>query len=390
MLPGKGQIVDSFSNDPDVGKALNNGQCEFLTTAVFPLLIEGAQSCVATVTAGGDPDLLDFIALNTISAINHLKEGPVATFNTTPVHIFELNYFRALGQFTQPTGPVVYTGSGGRGAEIYSSMGFPSIFTHPANQGEGKPIFGTMPPRVHSAEPNPVFNAEMFKRVARKLLPRFTIADSGNVLGDNTGLLLTNDSHQSLLDQYPNHSIEELVALRLDPDSLISSGRINLDSGDVAFTDRMVEAQRTLFKLLNKVSTNGHAIFTVGRGNADDIVQQQTRRCVLTGLRECLADNKIPFIEAYNPMAMLVNRFARIFEDRRTVLMDLLPSASVQALIIPYSRRISSLSDYSTDRMQDQLSKAAHFAELTTLWGTGMDEDDLERGHGLQENIIEP
>ena len=291
-----------------------------------------------------------------------------------------MNYYRTLGQFTEPTGPVVYTGSGPRGPEIYSSMHFSGFLPHPDPSLAEKPIFGTLPPKVHSAEPNPTFGTKKFVEVVKELLPPFTTATSGNLVGhDKLGLLLTDDSHQSLLSQYPNHSIEELVALRLDPDSLVSGGAIDLKLGDDDFANKMVRSIPVLIQMLNKLSANGHAIFTVGSGNSDDMGEGLIRRFVLSGLRECLTSNKTPFFEVYNPMADLINRYAGLLKDRRKALIDLLPNASVQAIIIPYSRRFLNFSDYNAEWIRGNVVRGIHSVEANTMLGSGMDDNDIEK-----------
>lgn len=345
---------------------------KFDNEVALPLITMEIEAAFDTDGNAVNTDVITQTAVDTAITCGHIGPKGIALFPIAPIQIFELKYAERLAQArqlidTSTPNLVVHSGAGGRIPEIWGEMRYPNDSQKfPDEQSiadlDDKLVFGDLPPNLHCAEPLSDASAEHIVQHFSSLLPAFSTAPHASLLNsENGGLLLTDDSHQDLIHLYRLNTIDKLVLLRLDPNSLISDSSFDISNDNPNLVKNVVESVRTLTGMLRLVKRGGYALFTIGKGNSRE--EQVTRRCILTGMRELLSARKIPNIEFYNPFAELMNRHYDKFEPGALAneLEILTSSASLQGLIVPYS--------YRFDNLLEELSKKGQAAPLQAFRG---------------------
>jgi len=295
---------------------------------------------VGEITGNATHPAHQYASKKTIASRQWLGGEAMGMFPLAVIQIYELNYLLAISKRTSfDPRTVVESGAGTRVPEIWAMMAYPRM---PLTwQSRRTPLFGKLPAKLHSAEPHPTLSATVMVDDFADLIPPYTAKATGRLsTKPQPELLLTDDSHQSLLSLYPPRSIDRLIVLRIDPESLVRRGRFTIQSNP-DYNRHLHESVQTLAKPLNLVKPGGDAILTVGSGNL--LEETLVRQRVQTTLRSCLGGFGIPYTEAYNPVAQLLAAHLRSTGEYQTALELLNPLAAFQALVIPYSPKLRNL-----------------------------------------------
>jgi hypothetical protein len=212
-------------------------------------------------------------------------------------------------------------------------MDFNQPIKHASNTGS----LGTLPQKAHFADPHPASAAEKALEGWGHLLPTVTVAQSGKLTrAVQQELLFTNDSHDDLINLYPRGSVDRLVVLRIDPQSLVSGVDFTIPNRQDFFTG-MHQAVLKLLELAALVKPGGDVIFSVGSGNGDD--EPAIRRLLLHILNKFLQEYGIKTVQIYSPLAQLIEKNIPRGPDLEEGLRTLYTLASVQTLVITPEQR---------------------------------------------------
>ena len=323
---------------------------------VIPAAGQGALRGLELMAQGLTPDPLHRAALKTANTLAVIDPQVIREFPLIPIKLIEYHYAMEQGGFmAQKPGSVLLSGSGDRISELYALSDLPldpvltgeraqQLLVPLAQTDSGQvnlPPPGGLPGRVHCAEPYPDFTAARIARKYGQRVPGLVHAPMGGLdqIGEGQ-VLFTDDSHQSLSRNYRPRSVDQLLVMRFDPNSLIPEGRFEITRGNTHVIRDCYEATKTLANLLRLIKPGGNALFSVGTGNDDE--ETVTRRAILGGFSQCL---KVPVIEMTNPTAQLVLPEGPQTDADEESLNTLNRGASIQMLAVGYSLRIQNLVD---------------------------------------------
>jgi len=362
--PTLGNIVNSR---PDISKSDYAQEYlefyEYNLGVFMPMIGLNARLALDTYNRGEEPGIAQRAALKSANMIAPLGTDVLKAFPSTLTKIYEANYFKeAIGSNNEQPESVLVSGAGERLPELYSLMEYqeePELLAERANlivnrtpdisfDEDGlNPFFGKFPKKVHIAEPAPNSSSEYITKKFNRFFPNHSIEHLGRL--DSTQesqILFTDDSHKSLIENYGRRSFDQVQLLRFDPNSLIPEGKFQI-TGDDSIVYNSYYAIHTLVDLLRLVKPGGNAIFSIGTGN--NSLEKITRYAILNGLEKILNVFKVETTSIRNPAAELIFPNGICNEMEEDMLKTMNSTASISALIIPFSQRIESVKDELRD-----------------------------------------
>lgn len=195
---------------------------------------------------------------------------------------------------------------------------------------------------IVSADPSPSYPAGISSLDLHTLRVEHKVHNKAKSISlPLNGIVLTNDSHNELMETFGPKGVDELAIIRLDPDTLLESGSFADAQSDDERMISLVFAIYNLTKLLTMIKDGGEATITVGLGNS--AVEIQSRRTLIYSFYELCLATGVECKLLGSPWLDLFNEQVGVPSMKNPIMRGILSSASLEGIRITGSSNLQNL-----------------------------------------------